>query len=121
MKEISLTATKTSAKELELLSKPRSEGWPAVRRAHLKLHPKCAVCEGTKKLQVHHCAPFHIQPELELDPSNLITLCESGHGGVICHEFIGHLSWWVAYNPNVREDAAEWNRKLKNRPLLLPK
>jgi hypothetical protein len=45
--------------------------------------------------------PFHIRPNLELDPSNLITLCR-GH-----HLYVGHNGNWKLWNPRVREDAAD--------------
>jgi hypothetical protein len=88
----------------------RSTGWSAVRKKHLADNPRCAACGTNKMLQVHHIKPFKEQPELELDPSNLITLClikdchvDIGHGGhykfycsdvlVICASVTaGHLS-----------------------------
>jgi 5-methylcytosine-specific restriction enzyme A len=48
------------------------------------------MCGGTKKLQVHHIYPVHISPRLELEPSNLITLCRAKKYGLDCHLFIGH-------------------------------
>jgi len=32
----------------------RSSAWRKIRNEHLKDHPCCAVCGGTKKLNVHH-------------------------------------------------------------------
>jgi hypothetical protein len=46
--------------------------------------------------------PFHLHPELELDPKNLITLCMSRKE---CHLQIGHGDDFKAYNPNVETDA----------------
>lgn len=77
----------------------RSPQWPKVRKAHLKLESKCAWCGGTKSLEVHHIQPFHLHPELELDPSNLITLCE---GKDKCHLEHGHLGSWKQENPEIR-------------------
>ena len=57
----------------------RSGRWPAVRAAFLKLHPCCEACGTKTNLNVHHIKPFHLWPELELEPSNLITLCEKHH------------------------------------------
>ena len=54
----------------------RSPRWDNVRNQHLKNNPACVACGRTERLQVHHIRPFHLFPELELDPSNLITLCE---------------------------------------------
>jgi len=54
----------------------RSPKWTVVRNKHIKNNPECAACGGNDNLQVHHLKPFHMFPELELEPSNLITLCE---------------------------------------------
>ena len=94
----------------------RSTQWPAVRRAYLKTHGRCAVCDGTKKLDVHHIAPFHIYPELELEAANFITLCENNKDGVNCHLFVGHLGNFKSYNSDARADAAIWNKKIRDRP-----
>jgi hypothetical protein len=91
----------------------RSSKWASVRKQHLVDNPKCAVCEGTERLNVHHIKPFHLHPELELEPSNLITLCESASYGIICHILIGHLGDYKNINPNSVEDAKVWNTKLK--------
>lgn len=88
----------------------RSPKWPAVRAAHLKKHPRCEVCKKTTDLEVHHVEPFHLHPEKELDPGNLMTFCRD-------HHFLfGHLMDWDSYNPNVRRDVAEWSEKIANRP-----
>lgn len=97
--------------ELRLLSK-RSGKWQTVRKKHLSENPTCAACGWTKDLSVHHVVPLHLDNEKELDPSNLITLCEENN----CHHTFGHLLSWFSYNPNVREDAAAWLEKIKNRP-----
>ncbi len=60
----------------------RSGHWPTVRKDYLKDHPNCAVCSGNKKCEVHHKKPFHTHPELELEPTNFITLCENDKDGV---------------------------------------
>lgn len=95
----------------KVLGNERSPEWRKVRAKHLKENPECAFC-GKKQLhmQVHHVWPFHIQPELELEPSNLITLCREHHF------LVGHLLNWSSYNINVLEDSAEWLHKIKNRP-----
>jgi hypothetical protein len=102
------------------LTARRSGSWPRVRAQHLAANPCCAVCGGAEKLEVHHRKPFHLDPALELDPANLITLCEANKGGVNCHLFVGHLGNFKAFNPAVGEDAAAWQQKLKTRPLALP-
>lgn len=96
------------------LKATRSSKWPTVRKHHLENNPTCAVCGGTSTLEVHHKRPYHSHPELELDPDNLITLCESkSKGGLNCHLVFGHLTNYKKINPNVDEDAAIWNEKLK--------
>ncbi len=91
----------------------RSSQWPKVRAEFLKTHPRCAVCGSTKKLEVHHIIPVHIDASKELDPNNLITLCESKKYGVNCHLWFGHLGSYRRYNPFVARDANEWNIKLR--------
>ena len=82
----------------------RSPQWPALEHKIRKETPVCAACGGVKLLQVHHEKPFHLHPELELDPANLIVLCM---GPTDCHLKIGHGDDFHSYNPNVRVDAAE--------------
>lgn len=93
----------------------RSDQWPLVRAKHLKKQPRCALCGGNDKLQVHHMQPFHLHPELELDPRNLITLCESKKHGVNCHLLFGHLGNFTLFNPTVIKDTAAWNLRLERK------
>lgn len=91
----------------------RSSKWRGVRGEHLIVNPYCAVCESKKKLEVHHLVPFHVDPSLELVPSNLATLCEHGRfKGINCHLLIGHLGSYRRTNLDVLKDIAYWNRKL---------
>ncbi len=92
-------------------STSRSSEWPKVRAAHLAIEPRCVVCGGTEFLAVHHVLPFHVHPELELDPTNLITLCE--HPGHECHFIWGHYFNFQAWNPNVRSAAAEFHAAME--------
>lgn len=94
----------------------RSGQWPTVRKKHLTEHPRCEVCGGTTKLEVHHVRPFHLHPDLELDQGNLITLCEANHGGANCHLLFGHLGNFKSFNVDVHEDAAHWAEKIASRP-----
>jgi len=87
----------------------RSSKWRSVRKAYIKLHPLCAVCKTKKRLEIHHCKPFHLSPTLELSKKNLITLCKRHH------LTFGHLMNYHAYNPNIREDAKNFRLKIKNR------
>jgi len=80
----------------------RSSYWANVREKFLEDNPLCAACASHKSLQVHHIKPFHLHPELELDPTNLITLCMDV---TECHLIVGHGDSFRCYNPNVREDA----------------
>lgn len=47
---------------------------------------------------------------MELDPNNLVTLCENPTFN--CHLFFGHLKRWDKHNPRVVEDAAFWKSRL---------
>jgi len=82
-----------------LSERPRSPEWRKVRKAHLREESWCKMCGGNKDLQVHHIKPFHLYPELELDPENLITLCE--RRGIDDHLYYGHLGDWQKINPNI--------------------
>lgn len=95
--------------------KPRSPKWRKVRREHLSTFNECMACGGRVSLEVHHLVPYQVSPELELDPDNLITLCESKSR---CHWIIGHLLNWRSYNPSAREDAIAFRMKLVNRPVV---
>ena len=94
----------------------RSPHWQTTRKKHLAENAVCSVCGGTSMLEVHHIEPFHLNPKLELDPSNFITLCEAKKDGVTCHLFFGHLGNYKSFNKNVTEDAKLWKEKLKERP-----
>lgn len=95
----------------------RSSHWPKIRKEFIAKNPICAMCGGDKKLEVHHVHAFHLHPDLELDPTNLITLCENDKNGVNCHLLFGHLGNFKSFNLNVHADAIEWNSKIHNRPL----
>ena len=90
-------------KEEKEHGKARSPEWERVRKEYLKTNPKCAVCGSTEKVQVHHVLPYHLHPELELNPNNFITLCEIK--GTDHHLNVGHRGSFQDYNPNVRENA----------------
>lgn len=83
----------------------RSSRWPAVERHHLMLHPACAACGGREKVQAHHIIPFHVAPDRELDPTNLLSLCETK--APRCHLEVGHHGAWRRWNPDAVKDAAE--------------
>jgi hypothetical protein len=93
---------------------PRSPHWPAVERTVLHLHPYCACCgaaKADKGLQVHHHLPFHYcialgRPDLEIDPRNLIVLCETEHNDPEPnhHLLLGHLGNFKSDNVHVDQD-----------------
>ena len=89
----------------------RSGRWPALERDWLRVHPRCAACGADDNISVHHKKPFHLHPDLELDPGNLITLCEKH----CCHLMIGHAGDWHAFNPRVETDAAVMLKRVETR------
>jgi hypothetical protein len=89
----------------------RSPRWSIIRREHLENNPNCAACGRNKKIEVHHIKPFYLYPELELDPNNLITLCDDP-----CHFVFGHLMNYRSWNANVTEDCKRYLDRIKNRP-----
>lgn len=84
----------------------RSSKWPKVRAEHIRKNPECAACGSRSDLNVHHIKPFKRNPELELDPNNLITFCRSHH------YWIGHKGNWSKENPNCRQDAKKFKESL---------
>ena len=95
----------------------RSNHWPAVEHAFRAAHPHCACCThpiAGITIQVHHKFPFHYcvalgRPDLELDPRNLISLCETEtkEEGANHHLLIGHLDDFRSSNLTVEEDATK--------------
>ena len=83
----------------------RSPKWREVEEKFKAQYPRCSACAGTQTIQVHHRQPFGLHPELELDPSNLITLCMSYPNE--CHLKIGHGGNFRRYNPHVTLDAQD--------------
>lgn len=101
-----------TAESPNLHAHPRSPEWPKVRAEYLEKHPACEACGSDKGIQVHHVKDFHTHPELELNPENFITLC--GPEGHNCHLRIGHnFRFDCEANPNVREDAAQQLKRIK--------
>jgi 5-methylcytosine-specific restriction endonuclease McrA len=84
----------------------RSSKWASLRATFLKDNPRCESCDSDSSLEVHHIKPFHIHPELELDQSNLLTLCKH------CHLVIGHLRDYKLFNRDLPRMAFDFkNRK----------
>src|ERR1700722_1082943 len=86
-------------------STERSPKWHEVERAHLAKEGWGRNCGATSALQVHHKMPFHLDPVRELDPTNLITLCENFRDGVECHLHVGHLGNCKNFNPQIAQIA----------------
>jgi len=87
----------------------RSPRWQSVKNQHLKNNSTCVACGKTDRIQVHHIRPFHLFPELELDPSNLITLCEkfvddNDNSNDNHHLHLGHDGDFHKNNKNVLDD-----------------
>lgn len=90
----------------------RSSGWSRTRKNHIKSNPTCYACGRKNGLEVHHIQDFSSIPELELEPSNLITLCDKG---TKCHFSFGHLGNWKSINPEVKKDSTWFLNKVKGR------
>lgn len=100
-----------SREEVEALSVPRSSAWRKLREQHLRENPRCEACGSTKKVVPHHIVPFHLDASRELDPTNLVSLCEGSTFN--CHLFFGHLKRWDRHNPRVLEDARMWRERMR--------
>jgi len=93
-------------------SRPRSSQWPKVRAEHLRRYPECAACGCDTDLEVHHIIPYHVDPSMELNFENLMTLC--GDKASDCHRRLGHGFNWTLWNDQVIRDAA-WFRSMLRR------
>lgn len=82
----------------DLFGADRSPQWRGVRQAHVNKNPYCFACSNIDDLEVHHIVPFHVEPGLELEPRNLVTLCRQ------CHLRIGHRGNWRRVNKQVIYD-----------------
>jgi hypothetical protein len=93
-----------------LEARARSSQWKKVRAQHLLKESACVACGRVHDLEVHHIIPVSVDPTLELDENNLITLCASP-----CHRVFGHFLSYHCYNKHVREMAEYYRWRLKNR------
>lgn len=91
----------------------RSPRWREVRAEHILKEPVCQACGKTAKLDVHHIVPVAIDKSRELDPENLITLCNQP-----CHLVFGHFMSYYCYNSAVREMVAEYRAALDKRKCM---
>lgn len=112
--DVKLTESHPYERLLGALQLPRSSKWPTVRKHILEEQPFCSICGSDKNVIVHHVEPFHLNPKLELDLTNLIPLCE-GHPGsyaeMNCHFIFGHLGNWKNFDPELL-DVAKYLRRL---------
>lgn len=97
---------------LVMAGRPRSSKWPAFAKKMIEEHPFCAACGATELLQCHHVDPYHLAPEKELLPENVIVLCMKYR----CHLTLGHFCSWYSNNDNVVKDAAAFLKKVQSRP-----
>ena len=91
--------------------KARSGKWAALRARIIKNHPFCAYCGRTEKLEAHHIKPFHLFPELELEPENIIVLCQAPP--MDHHLKVGHKGNFKNWNPDVVADCKANEKRLK--------
>ena len=98
-----------------LEARARASQWKKVRADHLKKYPQCAACGRTKNLAAHHVIPVSFDPNKELDPNNLLTLCETP-----CHIVFGHFFSYHCYNKDVRKVTAAFYAALQNNRKCLP-
>ena len=97
-----------------LFSGDRSPEWRKVRKAYAEQFPICAICNTNKDINVHHIKPFHLYPHLELEPTNLVTLCRSKYLGFNCHMHIGHGGNFKYYNPWLKQDIQNLRNIIEN-------
>ena len=91
----------------------RSPQWRITKREFAKLHPKkCSInaCKAVFFIELHHCIPFHIRPDLENDFSNLRWFCRKHHLEV------AHLFNFQSYCPDLDKVINLINEYIKNRP-----
>lgn len=103
----------------EMLGEPekrqgeRDARWNSVRKEHIRTHSFCIACGNTSNLEAHHIKPFSQNPELELDPNNLVTLCTcSVRDKMNCHLMMGHNGSMQEHNPNVVHDSIQMLKRV---------
>lgn len=84
---------------------PRSPQWPAFLKRFLA-GKSCAVCgRNDEPLTGHHVVPFHVDRTRELDPANVIPVCDDSPSRK-CHLLVCHLGDWRLVNPDCGQHAA---------------
>ena len=86
---------------------PRSSKWPKIRNDFIRQYPNCEAC-GVKAETVHHIIPYHKNPLLELDTSNLISLCDE------CHLVLAHLKSFQRFDSDIKEVTRLFKKKVEN-------
>jgi len=85
----------------------RSSKWPKFMKGLIDAQPYCSLCGNKNKatLVCHHIEPVWVNPERELDETNIIVLCEKSEllGGLNCHLTAAHLGNFRLWNPRIRE------------------
>jgi len=61
----------------------RSSEWRRLSRQAIEQAGCCAICGSTDRLEAHHISP---DPELALDPHNIVVLCKVCHARVTSAE-----------------------------------
>ena len=72
----------------------RSSRWQRIRAYHLLRNPLCVRCakkgKTTVASEVHHIITCHDNPALQVDPSNLESLCAPCHAPLTNDDRRGH-------------------------------
>ena len=72
----------------------RSARWQRLRAYHLAHHPLCARCEAIglaePATEVHHIVKCHDNPQLQMDPNNLESLCQAHHAPLAADDRRGY-------------------------------
>jgi len=89
----------------------RDSKWRSFRKVQL-VNKKCAICDGTEGLELHHKKSFHDSPELELDPDNVMVLCDNHPRN--CHFIFGHLMNWRFINDDI-DNTVEYFQLLRKK------
>jgi 5-methylcytosine-specific restriction endonuclease McrA len=112
-----LRLEKTKTEEYEPVDHEQYRGlvgrdgrWRTIRNKLIEESGCCSVCGKKTNLIVHHKTPFHVDPTLELEETNLVVLCENET--LNCHLIFGHLGNWHKYNLDIDQDIETWNKKL---------
>lgn len=68
---------------------------------YLLLFPICEICGTPLKVSVHHVKSIKRFPELSVDKTNMISLCDDRSNPSSCHLRHGHLGDWNKNNTNI--------------------